>query len=206
MKRGLASENPRWRNNQRYRKGCALEGREKGARISRPPLHSSRAEGPRPEREFPNSPDSPSACGVLHHPRSPPRLPIPPHPKPAQSETPQRYESRREYPPEKLFSAAFPSLTVCPFLEGGWGWGERGRTTTPLALGRLGELETRAPSSGLRSRRSGGASVRSQSPSRAPPGRTLWRHFLLARNRGFSLAKPRCTPGYPSVAPLGRTG
>ena len=42
--------------------------------------------------------------------------------------------------------------------------------------------------------------------SRAPPGRSPLRQRWLFRHRGFPLAKPRFTPGYPSFAPPGRTG
>ena len=89
-------------------------------------------------------------------------------------------------------------------MEGGCGFGERRPMGTPHALGKSGELKTRAPSSGLRRGRNGGVSVRSEPPSRAPPGRTLLRHHWLFQHRGFPLAKPRCTPGYASFAPPGR--
>ncbi len=154
-------------------KGCALEGREKGPRISRLPRHSCETEGRWTEREYPirlTFLAGSESSFVLVRP-SPIRLPRMKHRK--------RWEHRREEFFRRVFSAVFLPLRC--FILGRFGVGvgsvdgesERGWWGTPYAGGKLGELETRAPDGGLRCGRNGGVDVRGEGLSRALSGRNL---------------------------------
>ncbi len=87
---------------------------------------------------------------------------------------------------------------MCPVLEGGWVWRVRTRTTTPGALGRLGEYNIRAPDGGLRRRRSWEVDVRCEGRPLASLQDAPLSGHVVWPNQGC--VRPACgthfTPGY----------